>query len=185
MTSHTLRSALLALLAITLISGCDGNARAQGDNAASGIERTGSVTGRIGAASIDTHTLKMVFDGAVRATANFGSPVGFMTEFTIQGHTGTSFAIKDSVSVTFSISNGQLVAGGVLYLPEEGMFPHYVDHNDSVQVTLDVFEDNGDTAIVKGTATGTIYRLTGYTGEPDAADALEVDLTFEATAYRE
>lgn len=150
-----------------------------------GFERTGEIVGTVGDEPATWYALKMDLGGETRSTANFSNPVGLMTEFTLQAHPGNSFQIEKSVSVTFSVMNGNLVSGGALYFPEAGMFPHYGDHNDSVTVELETLEMGDGTARIIGRATGTIYRLADYSAEPDMSDSSPIDLSFDLTAYEE
>lgn len=166
-------------------SATDAEGETSGNNVRGGFERAGEITGTIGDQSATWHVLKMDLGGEMRSTANYSNPVGLMTEFTLQAHPGNSFQIEKSVSVTFSMMNGNLVSGGALYFPEAGMFPHYGDHNDSVSVELDTLEMGDGTARIKGRATGTIYRLADYSAEPDMSDSSPIDLSFDLTAYEE
>jgi len=150
-----------------------------------GFEHAGEISGTVGDESTTWRVLKMDLGGEIRSTANYSNPVGLMTEFTLQGHPGNSFQIENSVSVTFSVMNGNPVSGGALYFPEAGMFPHYGDHNDSVIVEIETLDMGDGTAKVKGKATGMIYRLSDYSAEPDMSDARPIDLSFDLTAYAE
>ncbi len=172
------------VLFASLLTGC-GPSESASAAAGSAMDVTGTVTGSVGEVSEQWETLKMDVDGQIRATASFGSPVGVITDFTLQAHLGRQFTIKDSVSITFTLMNGQVQSGGVLYFPEAGMTPHYGDHEDSVTVTLDSIELQGDTAQVKGRAVGQLYHVSSYTASPDTTDAVTVDLVFNATAYKE
>lgn len=166
-------------------SATDAEGETSADTLRGGFERTGEIVGTVGDGPATWHMLKMDLGGEIRSTANYSNPVGLMTEFTLQAHPGDSFQIENSVSVTFSMMNGNLVSGGALYFPEAGMFPHYGDHNDSVTVEIKALEMGDGTAKVKGKATGTIYRLADYSAEPDMSDSRPIDLSFDLTAYEE
>lgn len=185
-----------AALAVTLVA-CGGapeeTARAQAtagstasneDSAVSSANHEGEIAGSVGEMQGAWNTLTLDMGGETRSTATFSNPVGLMTDFTLQGHEGGRFQIKDSVSVTFSLQGDAVVAGGVLYMPENQMFPHYGDHEDSVTVTLEELRVEGEKAFVKGRASGEIYRLADYTAKPDMSDSLSVDLAFDAVAYK-
>ena len=166
-------------------SATDAEGETRANTVRGGFENAGEISGTVGDQTATWHVLKMDLGGEIRSTANYSSPVGLMTEFTLQAHPGNSFQIENSVSVTFSLMNGNLVSGGALYFPEAGMFPHYGDHNDSVTVEIETLEMGDGTAKVTGTATGIIYRLADYSAEPDTSDSRPIDLSFDLTAYAE
>lgn len=160
-------------------------AKASKKAARNGFDRTGEIVGTVNGAESAWQTLKMNLGGETRSTANYSNPVGLMTDFTLQGHKGGTFQIRDSVSVTFSLQGGKLVSGGALYFPEDSMFPHYGDHEGSVEITLEAIEIGDNSAKIKGVATGTLYKLSDYTSSPDMSDVIDVNLSFDTTAYKE
>ena len=185
LTKTRLRPGILSVLLMVFgLVACDASTSVA-QSAASEIEETGFIEGTVGEATGRWVTFRQSFEGESSSTSNFSSPAGMMTSYTLQGHETTRFAIKNSVSVSFTLMNGALVESGVNYFHTDNMRQFYGDHEGSVTVQLSSVDNADGVARVAGTVKGRVYRMEGMTAEVVPSDFMDIDLQFEATAFKE
>ncbi|MEM1152638.1 MAG: hypothetical protein AAGI44_00760 [Pseudomonadota bacterium] len=176
---------LMLLLLTIAAAGCDSSPADQQNSSDSSMQETGYIEGTIGDSQGQWLTLRRTFEGSASSTGNFSSPMGTMTSYTLQGHEAKQFQIENSVSISFTNMNGELIESGVNYFHSDDTWPFYGDNDGSVTIEISELEVSDDVAQVVGRVTGRIYLMEGLTAEPDLSDYRDIDLRFNVTAYRE
>ena len=140
----------------------------------------GTIEGAVGDQSGPWHALSMTHQGETVSTASWSAVMGDLISYSIQGHEGDSFSVANSISVDLTLSGGRSYDPTVAWFPEASLAPNYMSVEDSVTVTFDSMEENGDEVRVSGTAKGEVFLHASMMGEPDMSDSRPVDLRFEA-----
>ncbi|AFT69135.1 hypothetical protein B5T_00851 [Alloalcanivorax dieselolei B5] len=112
------------------------------------------------------------------STASFFSIAPGMTSYQIQGHREERFSVAGSISLSFTVMNGKLLAEPeVSFFPEKKLFPMYSNEGQG-KLTIEHLE-NGGVPRAKGRYQGTLVRLEGVGKDADRSDTLTLDLLFD------
>lgn len=126
-----------------------------------------------------------VLQGDDGKTVNFSefSP-GFQT-VTIQAHRSTRYEVEGSISITFSLMDGEISDGEAMYFPEARMTPHFTDENAHERLVLERVElDGGDTRLV-GRYEGELAYRGSMFSEADETNTVSLVVEFDVSPSRE
>lgn len=120
-------------------------------------------------------------DGKTVSFSEF-SP-GFHT-ITIQAHRNNRYEVEGSVSITFSLMDGELSDGQAMYFPEARMTPHFTDENAHEGLVLERVElDGGHTRLV-GRYEGELAYRGSMFSEADETNTISLAVEFDVSPSR-
>ena len=124
-----------------------------------------------------------VFKQGGSSTANFSELVPGMQTVTLQGHVDDEFATQGTVSIGFTLMNGEMVSPPEASYFHTGKFvPNYGNQDTPRQWDLSVREIDGNTMHFAGQYAGTLKLQGKPTG--DEPETIELDVTFDVNAVR-
>lgn len=117
------------------------------------------------------------------STANFSELVPGMQTVTVQGHVENQFATEGTLSIGFTLINGEMVSPPeATYFHTSGFMPNYGNQDTPQQWELKVGEIEGNTVHVAGHYAGTLKLQGKPTG--DEPETMELDVKFDVNAVR-
>lgn len=106
-----------------------------------------------------------------------------LVQHQIQGYAGSDFSMKDSVSLSFTTMNGQLIGSPqVSYLPGKNLFPLY-SNEGSGNLVIEHEQLQGDKKQLKGRYQGTLVLVEKIGQSPDGNSAMEIDVHFDVLLH--
>ncbi|WP_429911322.1 hypothetical protein [Glycocaulis sp.] len=126
-----------------------------------------------------------VLQGEDGKTVNFSelSP-GFHT-VTVQAHRNTRYEVEGSVSITFTLMDGEIIDAEAMYFPEARMTPHFTDENAQDGLVLETVNLDGGTARLVGRYEGELAYRASMFREPDESNTVSLVVEFDVTPSRE
>ncbi|MCH2556824.1 MAG: hypothetical protein MK005_05925 [Alcanivorax sp.] len=117
-------------------------------------------------------------DGA-QGTATFAVLGPGMVRYSLQGHLERTFATRGSLSLAFTVMNGQLLgAPEVSYFPSDKLFPVY-SNEGAGDLTIKALDNHGNQTQLRGRYQGMLVRLEGVGQAPNGSDTLTLDIEFD------
>lgn len=101
----------------------------------------------------------------------------------IQGYPGSDFSMKDSLSLSFTTMNGQLIGSPqVSYLPGKKLFPLYSNEGSGNLVIENEKNLDGQKQL-QGRYQGTLVLVEKIGQTPDGKNAMEIDVHFDVLLH--
>ncbi len=152
-------------------------------------EVIGNVEGTVNGEPASWYLLEVATEEGPQATATWSSIMGVMYDVSLQAHPERSFAIEDTISISFSLfalPDGCPCSYGsdeveVMYWTTSSMFQDFHSSADggSVEATIDAFEEVAEGAYrLEGTLSAELPFVPGIGQEPDPSQGLTIEATF-------
>ncbi|ALS99199.1 hypothetical protein AT746_13655 [Lacimicrobium alkaliphilum] len=115
------------------------------------------------------------------STASYTELSPGMLTVTLQGHSEQRYAVKGTLSVNFTMMNGQMIGNPeVAYFPTKKFMQNYSNQDKPAHWELEIKQAKGDHMRFTGRYQGTL----NYTGAPseDKPESMDIDVHFDITA---
>lgn len=126
-----------------------------------------------------------VLQGEDGKTVNFSELSPGLYTVTVQAHRNTRYEVEGSVSVTFTLMNGEIIDGDAMYFPEARMTPHFTDENAQDGLVLETVDLDGGTPRLVGRYEGELAYRASMFREPDETNTVSLVVEFDVTPSRE
>lgn len=114
-----------------------------------------------------------------RGSANYSSISHAVTQYRIQAYQASSPAMKDSLSLSYTMMNGQLIGSPqVSYLPGKKMFPLY-SNEGSGNLVIENEKNLDSQKQLQGRYQGPLVLVEKNGQAPDGKNAMEIDVHFD------
>ena len=144
----------------------------------------GKITGTLDNQTWEWSVIRV--DGA-GATGTFSEIIPGYVSVTIQGHPGTTFAIKDSLAVTFILQGDAVSEPSILYIPEGGLSEYYEAEGGAVTLTLTEKRVEALEMYVEGTAVARLVhtKRDGLEFSQNPEDVIDLTVDFKSMLVSE
>lgn len=115
------------------------------------------------------------------STASYTELSPGMLTVTLQGHSEQRYAVKGTLSVNFTMMNGQMIGNSeVTYFPTKKFMQNYSNQDKPAHWELEIKQAEGDRMRFTGRYKGTL----NYTGKPSdgQSESMDIDVNFDITA---
>lgn len=126
-----------------------------------------------------------VLAGEDGKTVNFSELSPRLYQVTVQAHREDRYEVQGSVSLTFTLMDGDVLDAEAMYFPVAGMFPHFSQEEAGGGLVIEHADFTGATGELVGRFEGELAYRASMFADPDEGNVIALVMEFDITPSRE